>query len=347
MTGIIPYAAWQVSLLVLDQAPVDLTPKLAPRVTRLTLSERRGGEADQLEISIDNTDGRVAIPPKGAVLKVAIGWARGSGVPIGLVDKGSFHVDETGAEGPPDVITLRARSADLASGFTVRKERGFVGKSVGTVIAAIAADNGYTARVDGDLAGKVIPALGHGPMSDAALLKALGRRYDATATVKAGFLVFAHVGKGRTAGGTTIPPILLARTDGGPYRYTSPKRGQYNGVEAHWHDKASASRQVVSIGVSGTGKPKRLRKIYANETDARDACAAAYNRMGRDGERLELTLPFGRPDYYPDRAVTVSGYLPEIDAIPWLIGEIAHDMDGRGGLVSRMTLETGPASKSD
>lgn len=49
--------------LVVDGASIDA--KVKPRLHSLTLTERRGTEADQLELVLNDTDGKLAIPRLG------------------------------------------------------------------------------------------------------------------------------------------------------------------------------------------------------------------------------------------------------------------------------------------
>ena len=69
----------------------DITPKLGGRLIELRLSESRGEEADQLSLTLDDADGRMAIPPKGATIDVQLGWAGQ------LVDKGRAYPRSHGA----------------------------------------------------------------------------------------------------------------------------------------------------------------------------------------------------------------------------------------------------------
>ncbi len=48
---------------------------------------------------------------------------------------------------------------------------------------------------------------------------------------------------------------------------------------------------------------------------------------------MDLSLPLGRPDIYPDRPVTLIGFKLEVDAHPWLIAEAAHTLGS--GLVDQ------------
>ncbi|MGA9659000.1 MAG: phage late control D family protein [Asticcacaulis sp.] len=331
---VMPQAAWRATL-----AGKDLTDKMAPRLISLSLTEKRGNEADMLEIVLDDRDGLLDIPASGVKLRVFIGWVKGTGVPIGLIDKGEFLVDEACAAGPPDKITIRARSANLTGAFALRRERSFVDKTVADVIGTIAGDNSLIARIDPDLAAKFISALGTGAKSDSVLLKEMGKTFDAVATVKAGYLIFSKIGKGATATGKTIPVDTIDRRQTGPFNYTRADRGQYDGVEAQYHDKDSASRHTISAGHSGSGQLKRLRKVYASAKAAQHAVDSELSRMKRGKAKMDFSLALGRPDYFPDRPIQVTGYKNAINAHTWLIEEATHEMNGTGGLVTRLRLE--------
>ncbi|WP_323806212.1 hypothetical protein, partial [Streptomyces venezuelae] len=86
----------------------SITAKVRPLLLSLTLTEARAGEADELCLELDDTAGAIRLPGKGATIDLAIGWAGEQ-----LVDKGTFTVDEIEHQGPPDVVSIRARSADL------------------------------------------------------------------------------------------------------------------------------------------------------------------------------------------------------------------------------------------
>lgn len=332
-------ATWKVTL-----DGKDLTDIIRPRLISLSLSEKRGDDADRLDIVLDDHDGLLEIPPAGKKLKVSMGWAQGTGLPVGLVDKGEFKVDEASWEGgAPDTVNICARAADFTDSFRVRRERSFVDKTVGDILSAVAADNDLTPHIDATLAAKAIPALGSGARSDAALLKELGRRFDAVATIKAGRLIFSPIGNGQTVAGTDIPTETIDRSECGPWpRYSRAERDTYNGVEASYHDKATGTRKtVVAGGSNGDGKPKRLKKTYASEKSARHAAEAEDKRVSRSKAKMTLTLAYGRPDIMPERPIVLTGFKKEITDRKWLVSECSHAMDGRGGLSTNLTLEAG------
>lgn len=40
----------------------------------LTLTDNRGFEADQLDLELDDADGKIVLPRRGAVITLALGW---------------------------------------------------------------------------------------------------------------------------------------------------------------------------------------------------------------------------------------------------------------------------------
>lgn len=59
-------------MLMLDSR--DITGNISDRLMSMTLTDSRGFEADQLDIELNDADGQVGLPVRGAVLTVYIGW---------------------------------------------------------------------------------------------------------------------------------------------------------------------------------------------------------------------------------------------------------------------------------
>ena len=95
----------------------DITTVLDNRLMSLTLTDNRGFEADQLDLELDDADGKIVLPRRGAVITLALGW---KGQP--LFPKGAFTVDEIEHTGAPDRLTIRARSADFRETLNTRTD---------------------------------------------------------------------------------------------------------------------------------------------------------------------------------------------------------------------------------
>ncbi|HZH44273.1 MAG TPA: phage late control D family protein [Lysobacter sp.] len=325
-----PYAipAWRVVL-----GGQDLTERIRPRLIDLTLTESRGGEADQLDLRIHDHDGRMGLPRRGVELTVAIGWAD-----AGMIDKGRFRVDEVEHSGSPDVITVRARSADLTQAIRRRRERSWHGVTLGAVVRNLAGEHGLQARIAPALAGVSIQHLDQAGESDAHLLSRLAKRYDAVATVKNGSLLFLPIGAGQTAAGDPLPTVSIFRRDGDQHRYLLADRETYSGVRAYWHHKAGAERKSVLVGESGNAK--RLRDTFSSEAEAREHAEAEWKRIQRGAATMSYTLALGRADLYPEQRLRLTGFKPEIDATRWLIAKATHSITGSGGFTTQLELET-------
>lgn len=326
--------------LVVDGRSIG--PVVNPRLISLSLTERRGADADELELVLDDHDGKLAIPPAGAVVTLKLGWLDlAEGATPQLVDKGTFKVDERSHAGTPDQLTIRARSADLTRAFRRRRAETWRETTLGKVLSDIAARNGLQPHVSAEMAAAQISHLNQSRESDSALLARLGRMYDAVATVKAGRLLFAAVGAGETAGGGTIPPATITRADGDRHRWKAAERENYSGVVAEFHDRSTGQRRSVTAG--GAGNAQRLGRTYASERSARRAAEAQRARQERKGAEFSIELAAGRPDLYPERRLTVSGFKPEIDGTDWLISQVVHRLDAGGGFRTNLENEKAAA----
>lgn len=218
----------------------DITARLDDRLIDLSLTDNRGIEADQLDIELDDADGRLDIPPRGAELTLWLGWEPG-----GLIDKGRYIVDEISHTGPPDRLTLRASSADLRSGLSTRRERSWHATTLGVIVRAIAADHGLEAAIAEDLAGLAIDHIDQTSESDANLLTRLAGQHDAIATVKAGRLLFVPAGAGVSASGKPLPRITLTRSDGDQHQFGVADRDNCTAVRATYHDTHAGTKGEV------------------------------------------------------------------------------------------------------
>ncbi|WP_377153640.1 phage late control D family protein [Roseateles sp. UC29_93] len=310
----------------------DITVKINPRLISLSLTECRGGEADQLDLVLDDTDGRLAIPTKKATISLQLGWAGQA-----LVDKGTFVVDEVEHSGAPDQLQIRARSADMAQTIKVRVEKSWHQHTLGTIVGSIAAKHGLTPRIDKRLAATVVDHIDQTNESDLNFISRLAKRYDAVSTVKKGALIFVPINGTRDSRGQALSPQSISRDAGDSHRFHSAEREVYSGVRAYWHDAKRAKRRGVLVGLSGNAK--RLRDTYANQADALAGAKAEWQRIQRGAATLELTLARGRPELGPQTPVTVAGFKPVIDAVSWLAVKTTHSL-GDGGLTTRIELET-------
>ncbi|HHQ3689200.1 phage late control D family protein [Pseudomonas aeruginosa] len=312
----------------------DIAQLISPRLIALDLTDNRGLEADQLSVTLSDHDGLLAIPPRGAVLHLWLGWSDS-----GLVDKGTYTVDETEHSGAPDVLSIRARSADLRKGLKVKRERSWSSpKTLGDVLTDIALGNNLKPVLAPALAGLPILQLDQANESDANLLTRLGEDFDAVATVKAGCLLCLPAGGGKTASGLALPHITLTRQDGDQHRYLLADRDSYDGVRAYYYDINSAKKQEAIAG--GGENLKNLRHTYSDQQSALRAARSEWRRLQRGSATLSYNLARGRADLIPELTYTLQGVKADIDEIIWYGGNIQHRLSADEGFVTSLELES-------
>lgn len=311
----------------------DIAQLISPRLMSLELTDNRGIEADQLSITLSDHDGLLSIPPKGAVVRLWLGWSD-----TGLVDKGTYTVDEIEHSGAPDMLSIRARSADLRKALKTKRERSWSNTTLGDVLGDIAIGNGLTATIAGALDGLPILQLDQANESDANLISRLGEEFDAVASVKAGCLLCMPAGGGKTASGLDLPHITLTRADGDQHRYLLADRDSYDGVRAYFYDVNSAKKQEAIAG--GGENLKDLRHTYSDKQSALRAARAEFNRLRRGSATLSYTLAVGRPDLIPELTYTLQGVKAEIDEIIWYGGNVQHNLSPDNGYTMSLELES-------
>lgn len=352
----------------------DITQNISPRLLSLALVDNRGFEADQLDIELDDADGQVMMPVRGAVLSLLLGW---QGQP--LVNKGTFTVDEVEHRGAPDTLTVRARSADFRGSLNSRREESYHDTTLGAVLEKIAARNKLTASVAEGLASIAIPHIDQSQESDAKFLTRLATRNGAEVSVKAGKLLFLNGGSGVTASGKPIPQVTIERRDGDQHQFAIADRGAYTGVTAKWlHTKDPKAPQQKKVKLKRKPKEKHLRAlqhpkatqpteskkapakpqeeregeymageadnvfalttIYATKTQAMRAAKAKWDKLQRGVAEFSLNLAMGRADLYPETPVVVKGFKRVIDEQAWIITKVTHSL-GDGGYTTALELE--------
>jgi phage protein D len=323
----------------------DISPKVKTRLMSLRLTDNRGFEADSIEVQLDDADGELAMPPKGATMQVRIGWKGSS-----LVDKGTYTIDELEHSGPPDAITIRGKSADMRGTLQQSREQSFHQQSVSSIIDVIAARHQLKAKISDNLKMEFIDHIDQANESDANFLSRLAEQFDAIATVKNGNLLFLQAGLAHNASGIALDRVDITRQSGDSHYFGVADRDAYSGVVAYWQNDKAAKRQTVKAKKPTEAKPsdvkvivgekeimvgsndnvKTLRHTYANKQNAERAARAMWDKLQRGVATFTITLAMGRPELFPELPVNVSGFKPQIDNSDWLLTRVEHSITDTG-----------------
>ncbi|WP_336996540.1 phage late control D family protein [Leclercia sp. UBA7405] len=344
----------------------DITGNISDRLKSLTLTDNRGFEADQLDIELDDADGLVELPIRGAVLTLFLGWKG-----FALVGKGSFIVDEVEHRGAPDTVTVRARSADFRGSLNSRREESWHDTTLGGVVEAIAARNKLGSSVAPELANIPVPHVDQSQESDVKFLTRLAERNGGEVSVKAGKLLVLKAGRGVTASGKAIPLVTISRSDGDRHQFSIADRGAYTGVTAKWLHTKDPKPQAQKVKLRRKEKEKKngavahpkaktpakepearegeymageadnvfaLTTIFASKAQAMRAAQAKWDKLQRGVAEFSISLAMGRADLYPETPVRVTGFKRVIDEQSWIITKVTHSLSN-GGFTTSLELE--------
>ncbi|WP_010435752.1 phage late control D family protein [Enterobacter mori] len=347
----------------------DITQNVSPRLISLSMTDKRGLEADQLDIQLDDSDGLLDLPARGATLTLWLGW---KGTP--LQKKGNFTVDTIEFQGAPDKLTIRGCSADFRGKLNVRREQSWHDTTIGAIVNTIAQRNQLTASVAAGLSSITISHIDQSQETDAAFLTRLAERNGAFVSIKAGKVIFMKAGQAVTASGKTIPLMVIERGDGDRHLFSVADRENYSGVTAKWLQTRDPKKQNPQLSISRlpegqvpealmhpnaaaptagavdkAQKPQEmlvgsaenvfeLTTVYASEEQALRAAEAKWRALQRGTVKFSIQLARGRADLFPETPVLVNGFKRVIDEQAWIISEVVHTLS-ESGFTTRLNLE--------
>lgn len=297
----------------------NVTSAIKGRLMSLTLTDNRGLEADQLDIELDDSDGKLALPAKGVEIKLWLGW---QGSP--LTYKGSYNVDEVSHSGAPDVLTITARSADLAdSGLNTQRERAWHAVNVSHIITTIADEVDLTPVISKDLASQVVDHIDQTNESNISFLTRLAEQFDALAAVKDSKLIFKSRASGLSASGKTLDPLTITRDKGDNHHFSVADRSNYEGVKTFYNDIHSAIKgeiiwtqadeekelnkpaKVANAPINRTGTYKTLSRTYKTRRSANTAARKEWKRISKSANLSKGII--GIKANYNDRNLDAKG----------------------------------------
>lgn len=219
----------------------DLTDALKDALLSLSVTDKAGMEADELEVQIADPRGELALPSLGARLEVSLGYREAS-----LIKLGAFIADTVELADPPRVLTITGHGADLTADLLTRQTKDWEDTTVAEIVGTIAGGQGLIAAVSAFVRDRPIKRIDQTNESDIAFLTRLGTLYDCIVTIKDGRCLFAPRGTGTGVSGAVITAIPLTPREVSAWRVSLTQQSVPTTVEARVYEVAQARETIVS-----------------------------------------------------------------------------------------------------
>ncbi|HGA2317211.1 TPA: phage late control D family protein [Pseudomonas putida] len=286
----------------------DITALINDRLLLLRTTDKPGMESDDFELRIDARDGVVALPARGALIEVHLGYA---GQP--LTRLGRYTVDEVELSGPPDTLVIRGKASDLrGSGRTIRSGS-WEAVPLQRIVAEVGARNGWQVVCPVVIQ---VPRVDQYNESDFNFITRLARQYDCTAKLADGQLLVLPRQAGQSASGKPLGTVGIARTEVSQWHFRLDDKAARKAVRTRYQDAAGGESKTVELlndeAVEG-GRPVHTdRHLYPNRAAAEQAAKARLASFNRDTAQVRLDLP-GRTDLFAERSIDLQGFVDGLD----------------------------------
>lgn len=324
----------------------DITAIIRENLVDISLTDNGGatGKTDELQITLLSET--LKLPPKGARLRVALGF-NGQ-----LVDKGWFVVSGCASSGPPRKIQLYATSAPMNAqkqpgNVQSQKSRSWDGVTLGDIVKTVATDNGLIPKIATQLASIAIEHIDQVRESDAALMTRLARAYNAVSKAAGGYWLFLEQGEATTVSGGALSNVTITREALSSWSYSDGQRGATTGKQVKTVDgKGKKGKVSVSYFDPADGRTKTqsvehdgpdLTSPFTQASKALADSSAKSKKIqaNRNARRMTLSGPC-RPQYLPltaESRVTTMGFGEEEDRT-WLIESLVFSISSSGMLMA-------------
>ncbi|WP_122587671.1 phage late control D family protein [Pseudomonas viridiflava] len=286
----------------------DITALINDRLIQLRTTDKPDMDSDEFELRIDDRDGAVALPARGADIEVYLGYEGQKLTRIGL-----YTIDELELSGPPDTMVIKGKAISMRGSGKTTRSGSWEDEPLSRIVSDIAARNGWTPVCNVD---KKVPRADQLNESDFNFITRLAKKHDCTAKVADGKLLVMPRQEGLSATGKAFGTLTLTRRDVSRWQFRLSDRSTHKAVATKHQDKKTGALKIVTLdnenAPDGLPPVHTDRHIYPNKTAAEEAAKArlaAFNRSTA-GVRLEMN---GRTDVFAERMISVQNFKEGLD----------------------------------
>lgn len=302
----------------------DITALINDRLLLLRTTDKPGMDSDDFELKLDDRDSALALPARGAVLEVYLGYAGQT-----LTRLGRYTVDQIDLTGPPATMEVRGKACDMrGTGKTIRSGA-WENVSLQQIVRDIAARNGWQPQCP---VTTIVPRLDQMCESDMNLITRLARDHNCTAKIANGALLVLPRQAGKSASGQPLAAVTIVPRDVRRWKFHLQDRAAHKAVQTKHQDPGTGEQKTVeSKNEDGPEELKAVfvdKHIYPNKPAAEQAAKARLDAFNRSTATVYLEM-MGRTDLFSERVLDVQGFKGGIDG-EYLIDNVTQTFTATG-----------------
>ena len=262
-----------------------ITDSIAPLLLSLTYTDKTDGEADELEIELEDSTGnwrRLWYPEKGAKLVARIGY------PDALISCGEFQIDEVTIAGPPSTVALRGLAAGFGKTLRTKRSKAHENQTLRQIAERIAKEHGLT--ITGNIRAVTIERVTQRATRDLKFLKKLALEYGHIFSVRGKQLVFTDV-YGLESGKVVF---TLNEEDITSFSTVDKITNTYANAEVNYHNpkhRAHVQGRAKANRTDTAADTLKVNRKSENATQAEAQAKAALHKQNSAATELTVTMP--------------------------------------------------------
>ncbi len=330
-------------------AGTDVSMRWASRLDWLECSSYSGEVADTCSISLDDKDGQLVLPAKGAAIQIALGPKDDSAEIIfdGIVD----DVRSEGARGEGMMLVVDGKTADTKSKQKTKRNKHWDNKTIGEAVIDAGQWAGIMMTVAPRIAALKRKYIVQDYESALHFIERLSRQVGGTFKMIGGVRgVVLDRNSGQTVGGSSVADVVAIRDPSNPARNNliswkiSPllTRPRFTEIRTRYYDRDEAKYKEKKIEVEGAKNDPQTQtdtlSTYtgADEDDSDQIANSDALESDREKGVGEIRID-GNAAARAGGKIKLTGARPGVDGT-YLMDLVTHEFDAAKGWVTTIKV---------
>jgi len=290
---------------VIGSSGSDLVPGWGSALTRISITDNEGGDADEIEMEFAVTRPLPPPPAEGTKYRVFYGWEASALRDAGLFSSQKPRIGFSAGNGW--VLTVSARSADFVDADKEADSEHFDDMTASEIFERLAKAAGKSAKVHPSIADVKIPYRLRWQQSRAGFAQDLADELGGALKMANGEWLIRSKGSGETAGGSSMPPIIISSDEVENCDIEADGKSKFKEIESSWFDPDLGLQKLAKAAGIGSAATAFSMHQAASQGQAEAKAKAEAMELARMSVTGSATVE-GRVDAMAGAPVVLSNF---------------------------------------